>query len=199
MNVMLIDDHPVIVQALSSFLQKKGINIVNVASNAIEAIYKIRQTKRIDAIILDFYLPDIDGGSLSKRIKAFNDEIKIIMFTSSSTPLTELVNDGIDGFILKSKELENVYHALRLAVNGKKIFTSDVKYRDINLSCRELQVLKLYCEGMRINEIANAMMLSNKTISTYKVRMMKKINAKTDLQLIDAGRLFLNETTKQIT
>jgi two-component system response regulator EvgA len=199
-SVLLADDHPAICFALKVLLEKGGEYAVTDSSgeNLIAQLH--RSTPQL--LILDLDLKSANGLDLLPRIKQHFPLVKILIFTNQSAHIyaPRTLQAGADGFINKSLPLDSVESVCRLIMAGYHCFPGGV-YEQIAIpeaahsgdgqqilarfSDREIAVLNYLKQGKTNKEIADSLALSNKTISTYKARMLKKSGVEDLAQLFD--------------
>jgi DNA-binding NarL/FixJ family response regulator len=198
-SVLLADDHPAICFALKVLLEKGGEYAVTDSSgeNLIAQLH--RSTPQL--LILDLDLKNANGLDLLPRIKQHFPLMKILIFTNQSAQIyaTRTLQAGADGFINKSLPLDSVESVCRLIMAGYHCFPGGV-YEDLAMpeahacdaqqllarfSDREIAVLNYLKQGRTNKEIADSLALSNKTISTYKARMLKKSGVEDLTQLFE--------------
>lgn len=198
-SVLLADDHPAICFALKVLLEKGGDYAVTDSSgeNLIAQLH--RSTPQL--LILDLDLKHANGLELLPRIKQHFPAIKVLIFTNQSAHIyaARTLQAGADGFINKSLPLDSVESVCRLIMAGYHCFPGGV-YETLALpdaspgdaqqllarfSDREIAVLNYLKQGKTNKEIADRLALSNKTISTYKARMLKKSGVEDLAQLFD--------------
>lgn len=202
-RVVIVDDHPIIRAMIKIILQKENIEVVAEADNGVDAVQLARQHTP-DLIILDLSLPRLDGMEALSRIVALKLPTKVLVVTSFS-PIyyaVRCMRAGAAGFVSKSNDVSEVINAISVIVSGYTFFpylaTESVREKDnftisdidlINkLTNRELLVLQQLSLGWSNKEIGKAMLLSNKTVSTYKARLIEKLNLKSIVHLADFAK-----------
>jgi two-component system response regulator FimZ (fimbrial Z protein) len=202
-KVLVIDKHPVIFSGLDAYFKNsRNIKIVGHTTDETN-INKYLETHQVDIILTEIELHQLNGITLIKRIKRNFPEIKLIVFTNQAEHIygSSIIKAGASGFVSKNQALSeldqailNVYNnaiyisetlAKQLTVTPKKTSVSnDFK----KLSSRELEVLNLISSGKRNKEIAKQLVLNEKTVSTYKTRLMKKLNVSNIVELIKKAK-----------
>ncbi|EOW9239305.1 response regulator transcription factor [Vibrio cholerae] len=187
---LLVDDHSIIREFLKNMLVSMGHEIVDEAKTGIEAIKKIKELNP-QFVILDVGIPELDGFEVIKRCPS-NEGLNYIVFSSMPVNNIKEQFSQFRGISVISKQ-EDIYDIKRML--GSFINKTNLTYNDqeefsnsentiYNLSSRELLVLKYLSQGCRNKEIANILMISEKTVSTYKKRIMDKLGCSTISSLI---------------
>ncbi|MGU9856681.1 response regulator [Pseudomonas sp. LF245] len=200
-SVFIIDDHPVIRLAIRMLLEHEGYKVVGETDNGCDAIQMVRECLP-DLIILDISIPKLDGLEVLCRFNAMNTQMKTLVLTAQSPTLfaTRCMRSGADGYVCKEGDLSELLSAIRAVLSGYNYFPSqalnasgvDTSSQELELfksvNDRELMVLQLFAQGRTNKEIAKGMFLSNKTVSTYKKRLMQKLKAKSLVELIELAK-----------
>ena len=203
MKVLIADDHPLIRAAMKFLVQNTdGFEVVAEATNGTDAV-QLARLHKVDLIILDITMPGLDGLEVIGRIKCSGLDPRILVLTSQS-PLfysQRCMNAGAAGFITKSQDLTELMRALKAIMDGYTFFPylaassvriSDSTMSDIELihqlSARELYILQQLARGLSNKKISEDMILSSKTISTYKARLIEKLNIKSVVYLADFAK-----------
>lgn len=201
-TILIVDDHPVIRMALRAALEKHGHQVVAESDNGVDCIQMCREHAP-ELIILDIGIPMLDGLEVISRIKTSSSATKIVVFTSQEAGLlaSRCLKAGAAGFVTKSGEMEELLRGVRTVLDGYTFFPSSIMNnhypeRSSNpeekliktLSDRELVVLSHLANGRSNKEISELLLLSNKTISTYKTRLMEKLNLKNLVEICDFAK-----------
>lgn len=202
-KILVVDDHPFIRLALGTVLAQAGHEVVAEADNGVEAISLIRQHNP-QLVLLDVTMPKLDGIAVINRIKRFEMTTRIIIFTSLASEYYALrcIKAGASGFISKTDDLGTVAEAIQSVMRGEIYYPEEVNVSTRNndmllvgememissLSDRELSVLQQLSRGMRNKAIAENLMLSSKTVSCYKARLIDKLGVKSVVDLADLAR-----------
>ncbi|MEH6998917.1 MAG: response regulator transcription factor [Limnobacter sp.] len=200
-KVLIVDDHPAVRMALRMVLEREGFEVKE-ASDGSQAIQATREHEP-NLVVLDIGLPKLDGLNVIQRLRALTPTLKIIVLTGQPTEIfaQRSLQAGASGFIHKQEDLCDLVTAARAVLSGHTYFpsvalpagrpsqhgASDQEYL-ATLSDRELIVLKRLARGQRNQQIADELLLSSKTVSTYKTRLMQKINASSLVELTDFAR-----------
>lgn len=201
-KVIIVDDHPVICMAVSFLLSREGYQVVGETDNGLDALTLTRQLKP-DLVILDIGIPRLDGLEVVMRLNRLDDIPKVLILTSQppETFASRCMQAGAAGYVSKSENLSELLNALTAIKSGYTFFprlaVNSVNPRDHqsteqelidSLSDRELTVLRKLASGFSNKEIGDEMLLSNKTISTYKTRIIEKLQVRTLVDLIDIAK-----------
>jgi two-component system response regulator EvgA len=197
-KIILVDDHPVVRLAVRVLLEADGYEVVGETDNGIDALKLVRNLMP-EIVILDIGIPKLDGLQVISHLRAMQSQIKILVLTSQkgSAITSRCMQAGAAGFISKDEGLSDLSSAVKSVLSGYAVFPHEVSASTDNnseqdllasLSDRELMVLQQLARGMTNMQIADAMILSNKTISTYKTRLLKKLNATTLVELLDFAK-----------
>jgi two-component system response regulator EvgA len=200
-TVFIIDDHPVIRLAIRMLLEHEGYKVVGETDNGCDAIQMVRECLP-DLIILDISIPKLDGLEVLCRFNAMNTSMKTLILTAQSPTLfaTRCMRSGADGYVCKEGDLSELLSAIRAVLSGYNYFPSQALNGNADgtdtlelelfktVNDRELMVLQLFAQGRTNKEIAKGMFLSNKTVSTYKKRLMQKLKAKSLVELIEMAK-----------
>ena len=188
-KALIVDDHPFIRATVRYLLKQEGFDSIYEAGNGADAMQAVRE-QHPNLIILDLAMPKLGGLEVISRVKALELDCKILVLTSYLAVFfsTRCMRAGAMGFVSKTGELDELQKAIRAIRSGYSCFpslpTSSVRRDDLQsterelveaLSDRELAVLQKLALGLGNKEIAEDMLLSHKTISTYKTRLKEKL------------------------
>ncbi|MEL4246458.1 MULTISPECIES: response regulator transcription factor [Shewanella] len=200
-KILIVDDHPVVILALKIILEQNNFNIIGETNNGVDALRLIKELSP-DAVILDIGIPQLDGLKVIDRSRRLNNNPPILVLTAQPSEhfVSRCIQAGASGFVSKQKDLTEVTGALKAILSGHSYFpilansnvisksSQDEAELIKKLSTREMVVLQQLATGLSNKEIADRMLLSNKTISTYKTRLLEKLNAKTLVDIIEIAK-----------
>ncbi|HBO7193189.1 TPA: response regulator transcription factor [Pseudomonas aeruginosa] len=200
-RILIVDDHPVIRMAMKMLLEAEGHQIVGDTDNGVDAISLGRELKP-DLVILDIGIPRLDGLEVISRLMVLALPLKILVLTGQSASLFALrsMQAGAAGFVCKQGGLAELVTAVNAVASGYSYFPSSAMrpvqqgaYSDDvellgRLSDREVSVLKYLSQGYSNKQISEQMFISNKTVSTYKARLLLKLNAGSLVDLIEFAK-----------
>ena len=198
-SVIIMDEHPIVRMSIEVLLQKnKNIQVKLKSGDSHEVLDCIRNHP-IDLVILDIEMTGTDGFVLLKRIRNLNKDIKILFLSSKSEAFYagRAIRAGANGFVSKRKDLGEIYNAVEMILTGYSFFPSETlsfinhigsrtgAAVDMPLSNREVTVLRYLANGLSNKEIADQLLLSNKTISAHKSNIFSKLGVQSIVELID--------------
>ncbi|RON84949.1 response regulator transcription factor [Pseudomonas fluorescens] len=202
LKAIVVDDHPFIRSSVKMLLKQEQFEVVAEADNGADAVQLAREHAP-DLIILDIAMPKLDGLEVISRISALGLSSKVLVLTSQSALFYSMrcMKAGAAGYISKTNDLDELIKAIKAVMDGYTFFpnlaTSSVRRSDVDttdleliqsLSDRELTILQQLSNGLSNKEIGEAMLLSNKTVSTYKTRLIEKLKVKSVVYLADFAK-----------
>ncbi|WP_213351068.1 fimbria biosynthesis transcriptional regulator FimZ [Citrobacter braakii] len=202
-SVIIMDEHPIVRMSIEVLLEKNSnIQVVLKTDDSRTAIEHLR-TYPVDLVILDIELPGSDGFTLLKRIKSLQEKTRVLFLSSKSESCYagRAIRAGANGFVSKRKDLNDIYNAVKMILSGYSFFPSDTLnfinninaqkgvLHDMPLSNREVTVLRYLANGLSNKEIAEQLLLSNKTISAHKANIYSKLGLHTIVELIDYAKM----------
>ncbi len=197
-NVMLVDDHEVVLEGLIRILEKQGgIKIVNVARSAEEALEKIARFP-VDVVIVDIQLPGMNGIELIKQVKTDYPEIEAITLTvfDDEQFAKQAIKAGAIGYVIKDAAKDELVKAVRAAARGESLISTSVARKLIEeitepegqkrkkkkeegfeeLSQREVDVIKLMARGYNNRQIADILFISEHTVKVHIRNIFRKVD-----------------------
>jgi len=197
-EVFVLDDHPVVRQGIRKILDGEAdISLAGEAAT-FQELLGLLDDKAPDVLVLDITLPGSSGLDVLKELKAQYPDIKVLILTIHKEEHFALrtLKAGADGFLNKMSVSDELVQALRKIAGGGKYVSTRVAellaaglderssgMPHENLSDREFQVLLRISRGMKLNDIAEELCLSPKTIGTYRERLLEKMNMRTNTEL----------------
>jgi DNA-binding NarL/FixJ family response regulator len=200
-SVLLVDDHQMIRRGLRLIIeQRTALTVVGETSTGAETIEAVSRLSPT-IVLLDLHLPDMDGLDVAKQILLVRPNTRIVVLSSDASPLliSQALQVGVLGYILKENAPEELERALHTAVAGQSHFSPEVSSilrQDFQrrrsekalaakpeLSEREEEVLRFIAAGLRTKDIANELNIGVKTAETYRRRLMNKLELKTVAEL----------------
>lgn len=198
-RVLITDDHPVVRRGIRQILEDdERIILIHEASDGKELLEKMRN-QDYDVILLDISLPGRSGLEMISQVRKIRHKTAIIILSIHSEELYAIkaLQLGASGYLTKASAPEELLSAVYKASQGEKyisaslaermaenLFTDAEKPHHLLLSTREMEVLHRFAEGKTVSQIAELLSLSPKTVSTYRERLLSKLQLKTTADLI---------------
>lgn len=200
-KVLIVDDHKIIRDGIKSMLQDiPEIHIVGEEENG-HAALKTLGIKSVDIVLSDISMSIMNGADLTESIKQHHPKVKVLILSMHEEVqyIKELIEKGASGYILKNTGRDDLITALRTVADGKNYFSNEVystlimgKNRaqsksdenEIQLTKREIEVLKLIAEELKNHEIADTLFVSTRTVDTHRRNLLQKLNVKNTAGLV---------------
>lgn len=197
-RVLIADDHPIVRKGLRELVASEPDMIVAAEAGHGQEVLRLIQTGAFDVVILDISMPGISGLEVLQRVRPDFPNLPILVL--SGFPETELavrtLRAGASGYLNKEMAPEELVAAIRLVVSGRKYVSpvvAELLAGSLSrgsetphelLSDREYQVMLLLAKGKTVSEIAAEISISVKTVSTYRARILEKMNLKNNAELM---------------
>lgn len=203
-NVFIADDHPIVRDGFKTILElQDGIEVIGTARQGKEAVQWVYETEP-DVILLDVYMPDMDGIEATRQVKRDRPQTRVLLITSNAEEalIMKALMHGASGFLLKDWETERIVRAIRDSLQGQIVLPDLVsetlsetlaetrtstkntipdvthipwEHFSVNLSEQDKQILTLLYEGCRNADIAGRLFLSVGTVKNYISRIYKTL------------------------
>ena len=190
LNILLVDDHQIIIDGLRSLVNSvDGLKVIGEANNGREAI-DLLKVLDADVVLMDIDMPVMNGLDATKVIKAKSGKTKVIILSMhcESGMVKELIEIGVAGYLLKNASKEELIQAITKVAGGQQYFATDVTLSllnkdkpllqsklEIELTKRETEILKLIADGFSNKEIGEQLFISHRTVDTHRTNLMKKL------------------------
>lgn len=196
-NVIIADDVQILRAGLRAVLaQDSDIKVVGEAGNGKEA-YELSVRLRPDVVLMDMRMPDYDGGYGTRKIKDTVPGVKVLVLTTFDDKETvdKAVSSGADGYILKEMDNEKIINSIKAVAGGINVFCDNIfqsirrevaapqDAKNYDLTEREIDFLRLICDGCDNKEIAAELFLAEGTVRNGISRLLEKLKLKDRTQL----------------
>tara|TARA_B100001146_G_C16199933_1_gene443812 strand:- start:3851 stop:4483 length:633 start_codon:yes stop_codon:yes gene_type:complete len=205
-RILIADHHPVVCKGISCMLdQEDSFEIIAKANNGDE-LYKYLEREQPDILIMEIDMPQISGINALRSIKTQFPDTRVLIFSIHPEEIYALraIKSGAAGYVPKTASTKLFLKAIRQIAKGgiflNEELTSTFTKRNVGessaisrykkLSSREIEVLNLLSSGKRNKDIANELNINEKTVSTYKTRLLKKLKVDNLADLIHQSRMF---------
>ena len=205
LNILLAEDHNIVRNGIKVLLEADtDINIVGEALNGKQALEKIESGLKIDIVLTDINMPEMDGISLIKEVKQINPTIHVVVLSMHDHEkyIIQAFAEGAMGYILKNVNADELIFALKYIANGGRYLCSELTMKivekmldtklqqsenlqpSIDFSLREIEILQLIAEGYTNSEMSEKLFLSKRTIEGHRQSLIDKTNSKNTAALI---------------
>lgn len=186
-RVLLADDHHIVLDGLEFLLgADPSIQVIGKAENGVDVLKFIDQNA-VDLVIMDINMPEMDGITCAKKIKAYKPQIKVIILTqyAQKTFIAEIAQI-VDGCLLKSNTGPQLTKAVHRVMGDQRHFDDfpdDDKPSEI-LGDREIEIIQLIGEGLTSAEIAEKLHISVHTVKTHRKNILRKTEQNSTPELL---------------
>ena len=197
-SVLIADDHAIVRKGLKQILSDiPDMLLADEAIDGVEAVKKVTNNT-YDVVVLDISMPRKNGLDVLKSIKSLKPELPVLILTvhPEEKYAVRALRAGASGYLMKTVSPAELILAIRKIARGEKYMSSSIAEKLVGelipneepshslLSDREYQVMCMFVSGKSSNEIADELSLSVQTVSTYRNRILEKLNMKTIADVI---------------
>lgn len=201
-NILLVDDHKIVRDGIKSMLEDRAeYHIAAEADSGKQALELLKELK-VDLIIMDISMPEMDGICCTNLIKSQNKDANILILTmlNEEQHIRTLIEAGAKGYILKNSGKEELIKAIEATINSENYFSDAVtrimmmdlvnrsqlklKKNHIPITDRELDILGLILKEYTNQEIADKLFISVRTVDAHRRNMLEKIGARNTAGLV---------------
>lgn len=200
MKVLIVDDHPVVRRGVRQILVDEFDDCQVVEAHNARELMQLVSEQEWDIVLLDISLPDRNGLDVLKDLRVEYPELPVVILSIHPEDqfAVRVLRAGGVGYVTKESASEELTTAIRMGLKGQRYLSPVLARRlaleslanspevplPVTLSDREIQVLCLIAEGKTLTEMAESLSLSVKTVSTYRARLMEKVQAENNADLI---------------
>jgi two-component system, NarL family, invasion response regulator UvrY len=198
-NVLIVDDHAIFREGVKKVLSTTSdIQVTDEAGNGRDALCMMTENS-YDVVLLDLAIPDIHGLDVLRLIKAKKEQLPILVLSiyPEEQYAVRVLKEGASGYLTKESVPSDLVRAIRRAAQGGKyvsdclaerladqVVSDEEKQPHDTLSSKEYQVFQMIVNGKSVKEIARDLSLARTTISTYRSRILSKLDLKSNAQLV---------------
>ena len=198
-KVLVADDHEIVRQGLKTIISEHSdLSIAGEAENGNQVLKIVKKTK-VDVVLLDFDMPEKNGLDTLVELKALYPKLPVMILSIFPEDHygTRFLRAGASGYLQKSSATDQLIDAIRKVFNGGKYISSALtdklvtglnkdkeQFLHESLTDREFQVFRLLATGKKLKEMADELCLSINTISTYRSRILQKMDMKSNADVI---------------
>lgn len=203
-KILLVDDHKVMLEGLSSMLASKPEICVEGTANSGQEALNILSGKTFDVVIVDIHMEKISGIDLTQKIRSLYPEMKILALTmhNDRTIINQMIEAGANGYVLKSSSIEEITCGIITVYEGENFLSSDVQsiilknvfFHDDaicqiepnvpRLTEREAEILDLITKEYTSEQIGEKLFISPRTVESHRKNIFMKTGAKNIVGLI---------------
>lgn len=194
-KVAIVDDHKILRDGLRLMIDNMdNVEIVIEASNGKEFVDQL-QSVLPDLVIIDINMPVMSGEEAISIVKTKYPDMKVLVLSMNNEEqyYKTMNNLGVDGFIVKESDYNELRHAIQVVIDGGKYFSQVLLLRmvnnrdnslNINLTNRELDVLRYLCKGLSANEIAEKLFISPRTVEKHRSDLLLRTGTPNSISLV---------------
>lgn len=203
-RIILVDDHHIVRDGIKALISGAAeIEIIGEASSGHE-LFEIMKNRATDVVVMDISMPDMSGIELTRIITQDYRPTKVLILSmyKSEDYISNSIKAGAKGYLPKNTTRRELIEAIKAVHSGEEYFSDEVSkiimksyYRqtkhtdesekkEVNLTKRELEILKLFAEGYINKEIAEKLYISIRTVESHKNHIMQKLEMKTTVDLV---------------
>lgn len=195
-TLFIVDDHQMLIDGIKALLLNEAeFEIVGEALRSDEALEKLKKLK-VDIVITDINMPNMSGIELAKKLRLIHPDQKILALSmfGEKTTINDMLDAGVNGYILKNTGKQELLLALNSIVKGQSFFskevseelkkTDDIVDRRYILTTREREIVKHIAKGLSHTEIGERLFISPRTVDTHRTNLMKKLEVNSIAELI---------------
>lgn len=197
-NILIVDDHDLVRTGIKKILNDvSGIKVIGEAQTGEDAV-KLCRKFNPQVVLMDVKMPGIGGFEATRKLLRIDPDIKVLVLTTCNNDLypARLLQIGAAGYITKGSSTDEMVQAIRAVHAGQRYISPEIAsrlaFRHVadqedspfdTLSERELQVMLMITKGIKVQDIADKLCLSPKTVNSYRYRIFEKLGVKNDVEL----------------
>jgi two-component system response regulator NreC len=201
-SIMLADDHPVVRRGMQTLLEAEpDFSVIGETGDGLDTVREVERLQP-DVLVLDLMMPGLSGLEVLRIIRQRSPRTRVVVLSmhNNSAFVVTALKEGAIGYVLKGSEEQNLVHAVREAVAGRRFLSPPVTERAIDayvsqarsapidphetLTAREREVLQLAAEGKTSGEIAARLHISHRTVENHRANVTRKLGLKNQSELV---------------
>jgi two-component system, NarL family, response regulator NreC len=201
-SIMLADDHPVVRRGMQTLLEAEpDFSVIGETGDGLDTVREVERSQP-DVLVLDLMMPGLSGLEVLRIIRQRSPRTRVVVLSmhNNNAFVVTALKEGATGYVLKGSEEQNLVHAVREAVAGRRFLSPPVTERAIDayisqaraapidrhetLTAREREVLQLAAEGKTSGEIAVRLHISHRTVENHRANVMRKLGLKNQSELV---------------
>ncbi|WP_224488896.1 response regulator [Robertkochia flava] len=202
-KVLVADNHPVVREGLNAALgSSDDFNVIASVSTTSE-LFDALSKEKPDLVLLEMDIPEVNGITALRKMKKDYSDVKVLIFSAQAEDVYALstLRAGASGYVSKTATMDTLKNAIKKVAEGGMFITNELAQRLAfdestnkprrffrKLSTREVEVLKLLASGKRNKHVAEELGLNEKTVSTYKARLMRKLNVDNMVDMLQQAK-----------
>lgn len=206
-SILIVDDHPIVRDGLRSMLEaheNKYIFFIEEAASGEEAINTIKKNN-YDIVLMDYQLPKLNGAETARAMVSLKPGINILALSNydETMYIKNILKAGAKGYLLKNIDADELIKAITTILSGRNYFSNEVAVKliheshtsvktkikhPIKISSREQDVLKLIAEAYTNKQIAEKLLLSIRTIESYRQNLLEKMKVNNTIGLLKKAK-----------
>ncbi|RYZ98751.1 MAG: response regulator transcription factor [Sphingobacteriaceae bacterium] len=195
-RIFIVDDHQMVIDGLKLMIEGfTGFEIVGESSHPEEVIESLRNIP-VDILLTDVSMPGMSGIELTRQVKKNFPHIKVLALSmfGDSLVITEMVDAGVSGYILKNTGKQELLEALNKIAAGNNYFSDDITlqlsrsykqgHEESRLTDREIEIVRMIEKDLNNKQIASQLFISERTVETHRKNILRKTNTQTVVGLL---------------
>lgn len=204
---LLVEDHSIVRMGVKLLIEDFMTSVVIIEAGTFGETLKMLQTRHFDLVVLDIRIPGGEAFNMIPKIRAIQEKVKILVFSSQQEELYALhyIKAGANGFLPKDTSNEEFERAVTAVLNGSTYISNVVQEQLVNntlleresrespleiLSNRELEIMDMLLTGKWTKDIAIDLNIKESTVSTYKARIFEKLEVTNVLELFKKVEIY---------
>jgi len=197
LKIAIIDDHPLFLMGIGmAMMPYYDLNYIRTFSSGKQFFASVNDFKP-EVVLIDIVMPEMNGLQVAERLRRGYPDVKILVLSAETDETTVLkaMEIGVNGFISKASQPDDLYNAIETIADGADYFGCDIsmilkevastrKFREDMFSQRELEIIRYCADGLMSKEIAEKLCISARTVEGHKLNIFRKMGISNTAELI---------------